>query len=176
MRSGELLGLRWGDIDVAKWQLRIERALHYDETLPRGERYVIGPVKGGRPRTITFDATCEHLLQAWRRELPGLLTGDGNVTPLHGLRSGDPVFPSRPRRAATQSGLPSRFQRVQKLYREAHPTQDLPTLNVHELRHTHASLLFEAGQSVKVVQERLGHASAQVTLDTGSAGDDRHST
>jgi len=37
---------------------------------------------------------------------------------------------------------------------------------VHELRHTHASLLFEAGQLVKVVQERLGHASAQVTLTT----------
>ena len=40
------------------------------------------------------------------------------------------------------------------------------TVTVHELRHTHASLLFEAGQSVKVVQERLGHASAQVTLNT----------
>ena len=37
---------------------------------------------------------------------------------------------------------------------------------MHELRHTHASLLFEAGQSVKVVQERLGHASGQVTLNT----------
>lgn len=166
MRSGELLGLRWGDIDFVKRQLRIERALHYDETLPTGERYVIGPVKGGRPRTITFDATCEHLLQAWRRELPTLLTGHGSVTPLHGLRSSDPVFPSRPVRAATQSGLHSSFLRVQKHYREAHPTHDLPTLNVHELRHTHASLLFEAGQSVKVVQERLGHASAQVTLNT----------
>ncbi len=46
------------------------------------------------------------------------------------------------------------------------PTGTFPILTVHELRHTHASLLFEAGQSVKVVQERLGHASAQVTLNT----------
>ncbi|MET1058988.1 MAG: tyrosine-type recombinase/integrase, partial [Nocardioides sp.] len=56
--------------------------------------------------------------------------------------------------------------RVQRHYRQAHPARDLPVLTVHELRHTHASLLFEAGQSVKVVQERLGHASAQVTLNT----------
>ncbi len=167
MRSGELLGLRWGDIDFSKRQIRIERALHYDETLPAGERYVIGSVKGGRPRTVTFDATCDHLIQAWRRELPPLLAGGaGNVTALRGLRSHDPVFPSRPGRAATQSGLHSSFLRAQKHYRNAHPALDLPRLNVHELRHTHASLLFEAGQSVKVVQERLGHASAQVTLNT----------
>ena len=40
-----------------------------------------------------------------------------------------------------------------------------PGLSVAALRHTHASLLLEAGQSVKVVQERLGPASAQVTLN-----------
>ena len=55
---------------------------------------------------------------------------------------------------------------MQKRFRDAHRDRDLPRLTVHELRHTHASLLFEAGQSVKVVQERLGHASAQVTLNT----------
>lgn len=55
---------------------------------------------------------------------------------------------------------------MQKHFRAASPHIDLPRLTVHEIRHTHASLLFEAGQSVKVVQERLGHASAQITLNT----------
>lgn len=167
LRSGEFLALRWGDLDFNKQELRTERALHYDETLPAGERYVIGSVKGGRPRTVTFDKTCAALLQDWRQVLPAALTGGGeNVTALHGLRSNDPVFPSLPGRSATQSGLHGAFLRVQRHYREAHPDHDLPALTVHELRHTHASLLFEAGQSVKVVQERLGHASAQVTLNT----------
>jgi integrase len=167
LRSGELLALRWGDIDFGKSEMRIQRALHYDESLPVGERYVIGTVKGGRPRTVTFDRRCVAILDEWRKVLPALLTGGGgNVTPLFGLRAHDPVFPSTPGRAATQSALHGAFLRVQTHYRAAHPDRDLPRLTVHELRHTHASLLFEAGQSVKVVQERLGHASAQVTLNT----------
>lgn len=167
LRSGEILALRWGDLDFNRNEMRIERALHHDESLPLAERYVIGQVKGGRPRTVTFDKTCAALLQDWRKELPTLLAGGtGNVTPLRGLRSADPVFPSMSGRAATQSGLWAAFKRVQKHYRAANPALDLPVLTVHELRHTHASLLFEAGQSVKVVQERLGHASAQVTLNT----------
>lgn len=167
LRSGEILALRWGDLDTGKNEMRIERALHYDETLPRGERYVIGHVKGGRPRTVTYDKTCADLLQGWRKEVPVLLaSGSGNVAPLRGLRADDPIFPAMPGRATTQSGLHAAFLRVQQHYRAAHPDRDLPRLTVHELRHTHASLLFEAGQSVKVVQERLGHASAQVTLNT----------
>lgn len=167
LRSGEILAVRWGDLDFNRNEMRIERALHYDESLPLAQRYVIGQVKGGRPRTVTFDNTCAALLQDWRKQLPALLAGgSGNVTPLRGLRSADPVFPSMPGRTATQSGLHAAFLRAQKHYRAAHPDLDLPRLTVHELRHTHASLLFEAGQSVKVVQERLGHASAQVTLNT----------
>ena len=116
---------------------------------------------------MSFDRTCASILDDWRKVLPVLLAGGGgNVTPLFGLRAHDPVFPSLPGRAATQSALHGAFLRVQEHYREAHPERDLPRLTVHELRHTHASLLFEAGQSVKVVQERLGHASAQVTLNT----------
>lgn len=167
MRSGEILALRWGDLDFTRNEMRIERALHYDETFPPGERYLIGPVKGGRPRTITFDGTCAALLQDLRRTLPAALcAGSGNVAALRGLRAADPVFPNLAGRTATQSGLWSSFLRVQKHFRAAHPDFDLARLTVHELRHTHASLLFEAGQSVKVVQERLGHASAQVTLNT----------
>lgn len=166
LRSGEILALRWGDLDLNRNQMRIERALHYDETLPCTQRYVIGPVKGGRPRTVTFDQTCASLLRDWRKQLPELLTGGAGTVPLRGLRSADPVFPSTPGRSATQSGLHAAFLRSQAHFRQAHPDLDLPRLTVHELRHTHASLLFEAGQSVKVVQERLGHASAQVTLNT----------
>lgn len=42
---------------------------------------------------------------------------------------------------------------------------NLPKISPHGFRHTHASLLFESGANVKDVQERLGHASIQITLD-----------
>lgn len=95
LRSGEFLALRWGDLNFNRNEMLIERALHYDETLPLGERYVVGAVKGGRPRTITFDQTCAGMLQEWRKTLPGELSAGagGNVAPLRGLRAGDPVFP-----------------------------------------------------------------------------------
>lgn len=41
----------------------------------------------------------------------------------------------------------------------------LPYIAPHELRHPHASLLLEAGESIKVVQQRLGHKNSRVTLD-----------
>jgi len=44
----------------------------------------------------------------------------------------------------------------------------LPVIRFHDLRHTSASLLFAAGEHPKVVQERLGHSSIQITLDTYS--------
>ena len=45
---------------------------------------------------------------------------------------------------------------------------DLPRITFHDLRHTHATLMLGAGVHPKVVQERLGHASIQITLDTYS--------
>lgn len=44
----------------------------------------------------------------------------------------------------------------------------LPKIRLHDLRHTHATLALQAGVHPKVVQERLGHASVKVTLDTYS--------
>lgn len=49
---------------------------------------------------------------------------------------------------------------------EAHP--DLDPLHLHELRHTHATLLLRAGVHPKIVSERLGHADIQTTLNTYS--------
>ena len=60
---------------------------------------------------------------------------------------------------------PERFSR----WFEAHRKKaGLPAIRAHDLRHTHATLLLQAGVHPKVVQERLGHSSITVTLDTYS--------
>ena len=48
--------------------------------------------------------------------------------------------------------------------RRALGEEQLPVIRLHDLRHTHATLLLAAGEPVKVVSERLGHASATITL------------
>lgn len=164
MRSGELLALQWGDFDFEGRTLAIERALHYDEDRPAGERYYIGDVKHGRPRTITISHRVVEVMKAWRKTL----LSEHGARVMRVLKATDPVFPTTEGRSATQSALQHSFERVQRAFRQAHPDFNLPNLSVHDLRHTHASLLLHRKQSLKVVQERLGHASGQVTINTYS--------
>ncbi|SCV21734.1 Protein of unknown function [Bacillus cereus] len=42
---------------------------------------------------------------------------------------------------------------------------DVPRIRIHDLRHTHATLMLQAGEHPKIVQDRLGHSSIQMTLD-----------
>jgi integrase len=55
---------------------------------------------------------------------------------------------------------------VSKLLKRHMKTSMLPRIRLHDLRHTHATLALAAGVHPKVVQERLGHASIAITLDT----------
>lgn len=166
MRSGELLGLQWGDIDFhqAAAADRTRPPLRRDPSPRRALRH-----RPGEGRT----ASHHHVRCHVRASAPGLAPRAAH--PAHRSRQRD--TPARPSQQRPGVPVPTgtrgdtvrsalELPKSPEALSEAHPTHDLPTLNVHELRHTHASLLFEAGQSVKVVQERLGHASAQVTLNT----------
>ena len=59
-------------------------------------------------------------------------------------------------------------QLLSQAFERAVKASELPTIRFHDLRHTHATLMLTAGVHPKVVQERLGHASIQITLDTYS--------
>ncbi|WP_448629546.1 site-specific integrase [Cellulomonas soli] len=158
LRSGELLGLRWSDIDLRAATLTVERAVRYNETLPKGERSEVTLPKNGRTRRIALDQATVHLFTTWRHQAA---RGSGTV-PLASAH----VFGATTGHAPTQSALLSAFDRVQVAFAAAHAQAHLPRLTVHDLRHTHASLLLASGADVKVIQERLGHASATITLNT----------
>ena len=57
---------------------------------------------------------------------------------------------------------------VSRYWRQAVKKAMLPTIRLHDLRHTHATLALQAGVHPKVVSERLGHATVSITLDTYS--------
>lgn len=65
-------------------------------------------------------------------------------------------------------GHPLHPDRVSQRFRALVEDAGLPWITLHGLRHTHATLMLRAGVHPKVVQERLGHASIAITLDTYS--------
>jgi integrase len=149
LRSGEFLALVWTDVDLRGATLLVERTLRYNASLPLGERYETALPKSGRSRRIALDATTVELFASWRRRL---------ATATRTIRFGSgPVFPSIAGRAPHQSALLAVFKRTQSAFTDAHPDVHLPTLAVHELRHTHASQFGCGGR-------HQGHPGAAGTL------------
>jgi integrase len=137
MRRGELLGLRCRDVDLTTGRLTVATSLVHVDGTPRWK-----PPKTGRTRTLSLDPTTTEAL---RRAVAG--------------RRGDvPVF-------ADAAGGPLLPQPVSDRWRRYVRTLDLPPIRLHDLRHTHATLLLAAGVPVKVVSERLGHTKVAMTLD-----------
>lgn len=153
MRRGELLGLRWADVDLEGG------ALHVQQTAQRilGQGIIFRQPKtrlSRRSIALSPDAVAvlrqHRRRQAEARLLAGSAYGDRDLVFATGL--GTPVEPGNLRRAwvgiARAAGVPG--------------------LRIHDLRHAHATLMLSQGVHPKVVSERLGHASVNITLDTYS--------
>jgi integrase len=155
MRRGELLGLRWGDVDLNSATLRVRRSLTRTDN---GRRLAIGDTKNKKSRRTVrltpraMEALKRHrAIQAEEKLKAGDLYGDHDLV-LAG-QGGGLINPSNLRR---RSFMP--------LLKRA----GLPQITFHDLRHTCASLLFQKNVYPKFVQELLGHASVAITLDTYS--------
>jgi len=156
MRRSELCGLEWGDISLKDGFLHVKRALTEVKTKGQPTAYVVGPTKNGRPRRIELDDDLVHLLRAHRTDTAQL--SFANVAPdarVFTLASGRMLRPDRATRRFEQAV--ARFQRTRP---------SAPTITLHGLRHTHATLLLADGEQPKVVQERLGHETLAITMET----------
>lgn len=149
MRKGEAFALRWNDINFEENEIRINKAVK------RGKNGLyLGPTKNGDPRTIKIDGKTLQYLAAWKEEQAKLFKANGiNTNTKKQL-----VFSN------VYNGIQDPNKTVQWLtpFLEKH---SLEHITAHGLRHTHCSLLFEAGASIKEVQFRLGHRDVKTTLD-----------
>ncbi|WP_083543583.1 tyrosine-type recombinase/integrase [Rhodococcus sp. 2G] len=153
MRRGEALALRWVDVDLTEGSVNIRRALDSSQT---GKGSVKG-TKTGRNRVVDIDDGTVEVLRSHRATRGSLSLGLARGEALvFGNDSGEP----RNVRSVSNSWGHRVGKAQAKLGADA-----LPSLRLHGLRHTHASLLLAAGVPVKVVSERLGHASVSVTMD-----------
>lgn len=148
MRKGELVALTWDDIDLKEQTININKTMFFE----KGKEIVQTAKKYASNRTIDIDSHTTKLLTSWKVKQKELLLADGiNKKPSHILLRGD----LRPIRLAYPNELLNNFITI----------YDLHSITIHGLRHTHASMLFEAGASIKEVQARLGHKDIQTTMN-----------
>lgn len=149
MRKGEAFGLTWRDLDFKANTIRINKAV------TRGkEGLYLGPPKNGLPRTIKMDEATMQLLQAWKKELSKTLLKKG----INFNQTKQFIFPNALNTFTDPNKSYNWLKHILDKY-------ELPQITTHGLRHTHCSLLFEAGANVKDVQDRLGHRDIKITLD-----------
>jgi integrase len=149
MRRGEVLGLRWKDIDLERGRVSISQTLVLVDNKPQ----VSVPKTDSGRRSITLDpettvALKSHKTANAQERLAlglGLTQGDLAFTSI----DGQPIHPDWFGRA---------FTRLSR-------TAGLPPIRLHDLRHTFATLALDAGVKVWDVSDILGHANISITLD-----------
>lgn len=158
MRRGEVLGLRWEDVDFDAGVLRISRTLTTTDVQRKGMPGMAWgtPKTGKGRRQVALDAPTVAALRLHRsRQLHERLSFAGAYEDSDLVISREDGHPLHPK------ALSYRFERwVTQL--------KLPRIRLHDLRHTHATLALRAGVHPRVVQERPGHANVSITLDTYS--------
>jgi integrase len=147
LRRGELLALRWEDIDLAKGVIRVRRS--YD---PKAGVYLEPKTKAGR-RNVPIASVLRGLLIEHR-----LATGRSEGL-VFGAAADRPFTPSNAtRRAATA------WERANTARRELEQ-EPLQPISLHECRHTFASLMIAANVNAKALSTYMGHASVTITYD-----------
>jgi len=153
-RDGELLALRWSEVDLVGGKLSVERSLSWSRVLePKaldGTRAAAGPMQPRffppktktSKRTLAIAPQLVSLLRAWKLQCP----------------PGDLVFPAADSRPLHRS-IP-----LKRSLRPALRRAGLRRVTLHSLRHSFASALIANGASVVEVAALLGHSNATITL------------
>lgn len=148
-RKGELLALTWDDIDFEVGSIRFAKTLFHSD----GDYLFQTPKTRDSRRSISLDSLTLSLMKKWR--MRQLEENIANVS----LREHQNIVFTR------NNGLPLRLAYLNEKLNILIKKHNLHRITIHGLRHTHASLLFEAGASIKEVQERLGHSDIQMTMN-----------
>ena len=142
MRRGELLGLRWSDVDLSTGQLRVSAALTEVAGVLR-----LGRPKSGRSRTLFLDDATLAAIDRQSRTMD---------THGYGLVFARPDHSPWPPTIVTDRWR-GQWPRLER--------SGVPKIRLHATRHVHATLLLAEGVHIKVVSERLGHSTISLTMD-----------
>ena len=155
-RRGETLSVRWRDHDLDAATVSIRRSAGIVRNAGEGAGVVEGATKSGKPRVIDLDDATVAVLRAWRKERGSMA--------LQLARDDALVFGDLEGKHRNPEQVSRQFGRDIARCRAALGEDALPVIRLHDLRHTHATILLLAGVPVHVVSQRLGHASPTITL------------
>ncbi|GAF14889.1 integrase [Bacillus sp. JCM 19046] len=154
MRRGEVLGLQWDHVDLIRKKISVEFSLAYDE--PNHKFILTEPKTQSSYRQITIDDNLVNVLKEHRKrqlkmhDLFGNKNDDWNLV------------------CANHDGGPLYGRMVAHHFDQVAKKAGLNKIRIHDLRHSHATLLLRMGVNPKIVSERLGHSSIKMTLDVYS--------
>ncbi|WP_142963544.1 tyrosine-type recombinase/integrase [Enterococcus faecalis] len=151
MRKGEALALNWKDIDFKNKTVSINKALTrgYESKL-----YVDTPKNNQSFRTISLDDSTIKVLKEWKINQKIGLESEGFT-----VKNSQLIF-------SNSNNLLMNPQSTRKyILQVLKKNKELSYITTHGFRHTHCSLLFEAGATIKEVQERLGHSDIHTTMN-----------
>lgn len=151
MRQGEILALTWEDVSLRNKTIHVSKTMY---SVHKTNFINSTKTKAGN-RYISINTKLTELLKDWKEEqskLLGKLTD--NTNKLQVIQS-TPI-------TVTKNMINKKFKQILKR------DENLKKIRIHDLRHSHASLLINQGEDYLVVKERLGHASITTTIDTYS--------
>lgn len=152
MRRGEVLGLRWADVDLDGGRVSITQTL-----ISVGYQLQLSePTTAKSWRVVALDKTSVRGLRSHRARQMEERLALGDAYENHGL-----VFARPDGNYVHPDGFSKTFKQLQR-------KAGLPVIRLHDPRHTHATLALQAGVHPRVVSERLGHSTVAMTLDTYS--------
>ncbi len=149
MRRGEVLGLRWSDVDLDGGAVTIRSTrIRYGTTITTST-----PKTARGNRTIAIGPATAAALRAWKRKQNAdrLLAG-GSWADRGGLI------------VTNVDGSPPNPEAFSNLFVDLAKRAELPSIRLHDLRHSYATAALASGVPVKVVSQRVGHADVGVTL------------
>jgi len=167
MRRGELLGLTWNHVDFSRNQIAIVQA----ESKAKSENgyFLKEPKTECSNRVISIPKTVMDDLLQWKMTQQEIRNNLGNLWEGSQSENGQLVFTSQ-YGSFLDMNYPSRFMsRLIRAYNKTVPeSMALPLLSLHECRHSHCTLLLQAGVPVSEIARRLGHSDVSVTLSVYS--------
>lgn len=152
MRRGELLGLRWQDVDLETARLSIVQTL----ILLRSEVRFSEPKTAKSRRSLSLDSASVAALKVYR------------VAQLEERVAWGPAWSDTGLVFTREDGEPYHPGTVSKLFLELSSRAGLPRIRFHDARHSYATAALSVGIHPKIVSERLGHSSIGMTLDVYS--------